>query len=466
MRKSLLSSYIAGLKDKVHGENYERIIRYFIPEFITAFLLYSMPFWLDAYFIGHLKSTPTYGVLGATNNLLNLIIKVAESLSVGTIILGGRYNGMSNFKEAGRVLRGAFWLTCVLGLSVASTLFFGASWIYKLYVPAEMVDLGVPFLKLRAVGILLMFISLAFVGFLRGVKNAKAPMHIFIIGTIVFIFFDYSLIFGAFGFPAMGLQGSALASVIQYAVMAVAALLYVLHGKAYAKYGIHLFAPIQDGAQCRELLRLSWPVLLDKATMAFAYIWLCAMIKPLGAKGVATFCVIKDMERFALVPAIAFAQVVTFLVSNDFGIGNWEGIKSNIKKIMMLASGMVFSILFIFILNARSIVQCFDHKNEFTDLAVMVFPFLSVLVFFDLLQLILSGALRGAADVRIVMYSRLVICLLYFVPVSYFIAYSPIESVTTKLLLLYGSFYIGTGFMSIIYIYRFRSGEWKAAHTA
>lgn len=463
MKKGLLASYMFGLYDRESGETYERIARYFIPEFITSLLLYSMLSSLDAYFIGYLKSTTTYGVLGATKHLIHFITKIAEALSVGTIILSGRYNGMGNFQQSGRTLRDAFWLTCILGATVASVLFFGAHYIYTLYVPAEMVALGVPFLRLRAIGVFLMFISLAFVGFLRGVKNTKAPMFIFIVGAVVFVFFDYGLIFGAFGLPELGLQGSAWASVIQYSVITSMVIAYVMYNPAYSKYGIHLLGPIQDGAQCKELLRLSWPVLLDKATMAFAYIWLVVMMKPLGTRGVAAFCVLQDMERFALIPAIAFAQVSTFLVSNDYGIENWQGIKSNVKKILLLASLVVFSILFIFSINAYTIIGWFDRKHEFTSLAAHVFPFISVFAFFDLLQLVLSGALRGAANVRIVMYARVAVFLFYFLPVSYGINKLPIEDIALKILLLFGSFYVGNALMSIVYIQRFRSGNWKNA---
>ena len=86
------------------------------------------------------------------------------------------------------------------------------------------------------------------------------------------------------------------------------------------------------------VMQLSWPVVLDKATLAGAYIWLGAMFKDIGQYTVVTFCVVKDMERLAFLPAIACAQVITFLVSNDYGQGNWKGIKSNLKKVAFLAS--------------------------------------------------------------------------------------------------------------------------------
>ncbi|MFI5332980.1 MAG: MATE family efflux transporter [Candidatus Babeliales bacterium] len=238
---------------------------------------------------------------------------------------------------------------------------------------------------------------------------------------------------------------------------------YVLYTRRYKKYEISLLSVFTEKTAYKDILRLSFPVILDKAALAFAYIWLCAMIKPLGTAGVATFAVLKDMERFALVPAIACAQIITFLVSNDLGIQNWEGIKSNIKKVVFLASIMVFAILAVFICYTSSIVQCFDRNCEFTDLASRVFPIISVLVFFDLLQLVLSGALRGAGNVKLVMTVRLLVCGFYFLPISYILSQLPIEDTTLKLVLIYGSFYIGNALMSIVYINRFRSEDWKTA---
>jgi putative MATE family efflux protein len=461
VRKGLIASYVAGITDVVHGESYERIARYFIPEFITALVLYSLPNWIDAYFIASLKSTATYGTLGATSNLISMIIKVAEGVSIGTIILIGRHNGSGNFKEVGKALRDAFWTTCLLGATVASTLYFGAHRIYSWYVPAEMVEAGAAFLRLQAMSVFLMFIFLGLVSFLRGLKNSKSPMRIFIFGAFVFVIFDYLLIFGLYGFPQMGLYGSAMASIIQYASMLVVAAGYILFHEKYRKYSIELFSVFKDKSYFKELILLSVPSVIDKATLALSYVWLLSLLKPLGSCCVASFSVIKEMERFALLPALACAQVITFLVSNDFGAQNWQGIKSNIKKIVFMASVMVCTILILFSYNVVWIINLFDKQGDFTHIAARIFPALSLFVFFDLLQVVLAGALRGAANVRTVMLVRLGICSLYFVPVSYLIAQLPIEDPAIKMTFIFGSFYIGNALMSAIYINRLRGEDWK-----
>lgn len=462
MKKNLIASYVSGVLDTQHGESHKRIFKYFVPEFISALLVYSLPFWLDAYFVSQLQSTTTYATLGATNNLIHFIIKLSEAFSVGTVILSGQFNGKGQYEKAGRVLRDAFWVTIVLGVFMASFLYFGAAWIYKWYgVPAGVIKYGVPFLRLRAISVLFTFVALAFIGFLRGIKNARAAMGIFITGIVMFVVFDYLLIFGKLGLPKMGLRGSAAASIIQYSSMLLFSMAYVFLREKNRRYSIHLFTGILSFAFVRRLFTLSWPVLLDKSTMACAYIWLTKMIAPMGTSAIASYSVVKDMERFAFLPAIASAQVITFLVSNDYSMKKFESIKSNIKKIVFISSIMVLFILLLFSLNPTSIISFFDKKGDFTTLAATAFPYLSVLVVFDLLQLILAGALRGASNVRTVMFVRLAVVLLYFVPFSYALSHANIASQAVKFTLIYGAFYIGSGLMSIAYIYRFRGEKWK-----
>ena len=76
MKDGLIKSYVNGITDTKNGVSYNRIIRYFIPEFITALVLYSLLYLLDAWFIADLKSTSMFATLGVTNTLLHFIVKV------------------------------------------------------------------------------------------------------------------------------------------------------------------------------------------------------------------------------------------------------------------------------------------------------------------------------------------------------------------------------------------------------
>lgn len=462
MKKNLLVSYVSGIIDKDHGQNFKGITHYFIPEFITAVILYSIPVLIDARWIAQLHSTAAYATLGMTNTLLHSIIKIAEGISVGTVITTGQQNGLGHSKAAGKSLVHAFWTTVFVGACLAFGLYCGAGRLYQWYgMPQDMMALGIPFLRLRACGVFFMFVYFALIGFLRGIKNTQTPMHIFMLGCGVFLLTDYVCIFGNFGFPSLGLYGSGVAWVMQYFVMCMLGLWYIVTSHELEAYQIDFFGTFTSLSAMKELFAVSLPVMIDKAALSWSYVWLGYCLAPLGTRVLASFSVVKDLERFALLPAIAFAQVITFLVSNDYGKKDWDGIKSTIKKIVFLSSITVFCILFTCSLWPTQIIRIFDFKGEFTHFAASAFPIISVLAFFDVLQLVLAGALRGAANVKMVMWTRVVTCLFVFAPLAYTFSCMRIESVVLKFVLVYSSLYACNAVMSLVYIKRFRRESWK-----
>ena len=160
-------------------------------------------------------------------------------------------------------------------------------------------------------------------------------------------------------------------------------------------------------------------------------------------------------------PGIASAQVITFLVSNDVGQFHWNDIHANIKRILMMAIILVGVILLVGSLWPSWFVTFFDKKGEFGHLVAVIFPALSVLILIDLLQLILSAALRGAGDVSTVMWTRVVVISCYFIPATYIISWFTFDAMVTKMLVTYAAFLFGNALMSIVYVYRLRQNHWK-----
>jgi len=456
VNKNKSNSIITALNFGGAGQSYSAILKYFWPEFITALILYSLPYFIDCYFIAHLKSTEIYTISGVVDNVLNLFVKIAEGLSIGTVAIGGYYNGLKKYKEVGRSFVDALWTSIFIGSVISFMLYVGGYWVYKFFnFHDSAIQIGLPFLKIRAVSIFLMFVFFAFIGFLRSIKNSFVPMVLFAIGSAVFIFFDYCLIFGKLGFPALGLQGSAVSYLLQYIIMLLCALLYIFYFSIHKKYEINIFAGISSSANVLYLLAISLPIVIDKAIMAWAYIWLSKVLVCVGPHALANFSVLKLMERMVFLPAVAFSQVITFLVSNDIGNERWKDIKANIAKVLILSSTMMSVLLIIASSYPSQLVSLIDQNKEFGFLAAKVFPALSLFLFLDLLQLILSGALRGACDVQTVMLTRLGVICFYFVPVSYVLSRLSISSDVLKFFLIYGSFFIGNALMSIVYIKRF-----------
>lgn len=446
-----------------------KLFGYFFPELVTAALLYIGLEIIDFRFIACTDVALCNAAQVHSNLLFHLITKIAEGFSVGMVVMCGQYNGAHEYHRTGKTVSDAFWTTALTGGLIALAIYLSAHSIYAFYgVPQEIADLGIPYSKIRAVGVFFSFIFFALIGFLRGIKNTKTPMFLFLLGGAVFLFFDYALIFGKWGFPALGLRGSALATVIQYAVMLTGALIYVLKQPAHHKYGISLFSAIK-WSNVRDLIHMSWPVMIDKASIAICPIWLAKMLAyTASSTSVATgrilfdsYAVLRTMERVGILPALAFAQVITFLVSNDYKIHNFKAIRTNIRTVLVISALLVGFFTFMFCLTPTFFLTILGKGKAFNDFIAYTLPYIAILMFFDVLQLILSASLRGAGDVQAVMWARMVVTALFFVPLAYLTSLLPVDNLLLKFILLYGSVHLSYAMMALIYIIRLKSGAWK-----
>ncbi|MBA2306638.1 polysaccharide biosynthesis C-terminal domain-containing protein, partial [Candidatus Dependentiae bacterium] len=327
----------------------KKLFSYFLPELITAWLLYIALEIIDFRFIACTDTVSCSTTLVISNSLLHLITKVAEGFSVGMVILCGQHNGAHDYPTTGKILTTGIWVTTFIGAVIACGIYIYAPAIYAFYeVPDTIITLGVPFLRIRVIGVFFSFIYFVLIGFLRGIKNTKAPMFLFLLGACVFLFFDYALIFGAWGFPALGLTGSALATVFQYGSMLLGALVYILYNRAHEKYKISLLcSPAWTHVQ--SLLRISCPVMIDKASIAFCPTWLTKLVgstarmtnSSVSHLMLESYTVLRTMERVGILPAVAFSQVITFLISNDYKVHHFGTIRRNIRLVLLCATLLV-----------------------------------------------------------------------------------------------------------------------------
>jgi putative MATE family efflux protein len=458
-----MKNIVASFNTMKHkGESFSQILWYWMPELVSAFILISLPPMFDSWVITRLGSTTIYGALAMGVNFLHSLIKLAEAIPVASIAIIGRHNGAQEYEKCGEGLGDTFWTTCIFGCTQFVIIFFAATHIYSWFgVPDEMIRIGAPFLQLKSLGLFFTFMTLGLLGFMRSIKNTKIPMLINLLGIGIFMFFDYSLVLGKFGFAQHGLMGSAYASLIQNFLMFGASLAYILGNPAYTKYFKKVFFMFFNPTKMLRILNLSWPIIIDKSMIALSYVWLSKMLATMGTYAIASYDVIKNLERSAFLPVMASAAVVTFLVSNSLGAQDPDGAVANIKKVYIITFFTVLAGIVILNINSRYFISIFDPHNNFTDFAATVLPIISGMLFLDFTQVILAGALRGAGDVKTVMMARLVICPLFFVPVSWTLSKIPGLTIVTRYALVYSSFYLTTGLIGIWYFYRIRSNAWK-----
>jgi putative MATE family efflux protein len=443
------------------GEKVTKLFGYWLPEVASQALLVVLPIFLDAWFIASLKSAAIYGALGAAMRAIHFIVKFAESIPVASVALIGRHNGANQYEECGKRLSDSLWTTGIIGCSLFAIFFFGAEHIYKfLGVPDHMIPLGLNYLRVQAITIPFMFTFYAFMGFFKGVKNTRAPLYINIVAITLFIASDYVLIYGRWGIPPLWLTGSALATLIRYGVANVVSVLIILFSSQYSQHIKNKILHAINFDEIVRLIKLSIPVVIDKGVLALAVIWLGKMIAFGGETTLASSEVVRNLERWSLLAGLSFAQILGFIISNNLGEHKPEAARANMYKVLWISIFLTVATTITLAYNLNFFTKDIDPGNTLSSFIKPTAYLLALFLVLDVTQIIFASALRGAGDVKTVMWVRTVACLGFFLPASYIIHSMPVANPAVKFVTIYTLYYITTALMAVAFYLRIRGKSW------
>jgi len=448
------------MKQSHNGESFFELIGYWLPELIILCITVALPPLFDAYLIASLHSTLSYGALGMATNFLHTLVKLSEAIPIAAIAVIGRHNGAKNHAASGAHFINTLVLAILLGLLQLIIIYYAAPTIYAwLGVPPAMAIIGAPFLRLRSVSVLFAFMLLTVLGFMRAIKNTKTPMLITVFGSGIYLATSSILVSGYGTIPAYGLYGPAIAALLEYGIMLCLSLWLLATQKEYQPYRTHLTLKNLSITDMYTTVRMSIPIIIDKSSLAFAYVWLAKMLASLGPVAIASFDIIKNLERSAIMPAAAFAQVATMLISNHLGAQDRTAAYATTLSILRITSIIATTTISILCIFAPFFISLLSPDAAVSIFALPLLRIVSCLVIFDFIQLILAGALRGAGNVKTVMWTRFLSCGLFFLPISYILSHSSIENSSLKFCLIYSAFYINTAVMGLIFWFRLRSSD-------
>ncbi|MBM3894547.1 MATE family efflux transporter [Candidatus Dependentiae bacterium] len=443
------------------SESAGTLFSYWTPEAISLILLTVLPLFLDSWFVASLQSNALYGALGAATRAIHFLMKFAESIPVASIALIGRHNGAQEPQNCGSRLSDALWTTGIIGLILCCLFFFGAEYVYRfLGVPETMIPLGLKYLKVQAVTIPFMFLFQAFLGFFKGIKNTQTPLYINIATIALFIVSDYLLIYGFWKVPALALTGSALASLIRYVAATAIAAAILLFSKEYSRYFDGTFFKKINPTEILRLLKLSLPVVIDKGMLALALVWLGKMIAFGGEATLAASEIIRNLERWGLIGSLAFAQITTFIVSNNIGEDNPEGARNNLYKILGICISMTALTMAGLNLYLSAFTTRLDPSHALDPFIKPTAYLLTLFLSIDAIQIIFASALRGAGDVKRVMIIRSFACLGFFLPATTIISMIPGLDADVRFVTIYSLYYTTTAIMAILFLLRVRGSSW------
>jgi multidrug resistance protein, MATE family len=322
---------------------------------------------------------------------------------------------------------------------------------------ANVTRLEIDYFNIRMLGVVFIALQTAISSFFFSIERPKIPMYVALFGNLTNIILDYVLIFGKGGFPEMGIEGAALATVISIAAQAVI-LQYIFMNQAYAQEFETRTTKAFDWPKIKELVKIGWPSGLSGFIDVLNWsVFTSYIIGSFGTEQLAANVAAINYMHIMFMPVMAMNYAIAPIVGQWIGKGDIPRAKARaytatkIGMVIMLTLGSIVAIY------GKELIGLFSDDPEVIQIGHTLLIFAAVFALFDAVNIVLSGALRGAGDTYWMLIALIIGSWGVNIPLAWF--FSTPLGLEAKGAWIGATIYII--FMSIVYFKRFHSEKWR-----
>jgi putative MATE family efflux protein len=394
---------LASLRSAFDRATFTRVIALALPV-VAANLLTTMVNVVDVFMAGRLGALEVASV-GLANSVRLLILVVIMAVTSGAMTLAAQARGARDPAALEGVTRQTLLLALLLGLAVSLLGIAVAPPLMGFLAgdaPAQVARDGTTYLVILFAGTLLLIGQLAFTSLMQGAGDTVTPLWLAGATNVVNVVANWLFMFGPGPFPALGVPGAAVGTVIARGIGLAVTIAIVMRGGNVIRLPRGGWHP--EGRLIRDLLAIGIPSGAQSLayTLAGFLVLRAVTATPSGAYGAAAMAIGLQIESFAFMPGAAIAVAATSLVGQSLGAWQvreaWRAAHAALASaaLAMGAVGLALALL------ARPLILAFDPSAHPTVLADGVAylringamqPILAVFM-------VLQGALRGAGDAR------------------------------------------------------------------
>ncbi len=326
---------------------------------IVSLMLFNL---VDIYFVSML-GTEQMASLAFTFPVTFSVVSLAIGFGIGTSATLARLIGAGNHEQAA-VLASDNLLMTLLMVFLFS---LAAQWVmvplFRL-LGADDLHLGyiMEYMSVWWFGAVFMVTNMVANSTLRARGDTKTPALVMAVSSVMNVVLDPLFIFGWGPIPAMGIKGAALASVLAWATIFVYVLMVL-----YKKYQlITLIAPVfsRIWMHWRSVMTIGLPAALSNMMTPVAGGVLTAFVAHHGTEAVAAFGVGNRLESLSLLACLALSMTLPPFISQNYGAGQIDRVKTAYKGAILFALGWQFLIFLVLLLLKSPIAELFAESDE------------------------------------------------------------------------------------------------------
>jgi len=422
---------------------------------ILSFMTQFAVRWVNFAMVGDLGADALAAV-GIGNQFFWLVQSLATLAPTGIVALLSRAVGARDERLADASLRQGLWLGLGIGGAATAALLPLSHFAISLYgVNENVVALGGVYLFWTIVGNVPMTLAIVFGAALRGAGDTRTPLWIGAFANLLNVGLCWALIYGQFGFPALGVAGAGIASTIAVSLQLPAFWWLWQTGRLALKPSGASASP--DREVLGRILRIGYPAAFEGVIFQSGLLAFMRVLGGYETAAIAAYNVGAQILSFSFLPGLGFATAAATLVGQHLGEREprlaersaWRSMWGAILSMSVLGAATIAA--------APRLAGIFSNDPRVIELTVDFIWTLGAVQPLMAIEYTIGGALRGAGDTRFplfAIFAGLFSCRLLPAAIAAYVFGASVQVVWSMLVLDYT-------LKAALLLWRFRRGRWK-----
>ena len=377
---------------------------------------------VDTFFVAKLGAAPV-AVVGLTESVLALIYAVGVGLSIGATAMVARRVGEKDLEGAARTATHAVYLGLFVSVVMGIIGVIFAPDIFRLLgAEQEVIDIGLPFMRLMygSCGVIVFLFLLN--GIFRGAGDAAIALRVLVIANGLNIILDPLLIFGVWIFPELGVTGAALATVIGRGV-GVAYAAYLLFGRSNGRLDIRREHWRFDPKLLWSMVSIAGPAIIQFLVTTATWSVLVTIVAKFGSVAIAGYQIGLRVIIFVILPAVGLANAAATLVGQNLGAGKPERAERSVWLAGGLNAGLLGLAGLFFVVFPDLVISIFTTDPEVSAYGRDCLRIVGYGYAFYGLGMVMESSFNGAGDAWTPTYLNFFIFWVFEIPLAYLLAH-------------------------------------------
>lgn len=378
----------------------------------------------DNMMLGGYSETALSGVALA-NQIQFLLHMLVMGACEGLVIMSSRFWGAKRIDSIKQAASIGMRMSIALGVIMWLVVFFFPQEVLSLFTKdANVIAAGVEYLRIMCFSYIFFAVTSSLLATLRSVETVKIGFIVSLSTLVINIVLNYILIYGHLGFPELGVQGSAIATLTARILECIIVCFYIKRFDRKIGLALRDFLHI-DRELFKQYIRVGSPILMSNAIWGLAMAVQTAILGHMGESAIAANSIANTIFQMVTVIIYASASATAVLIGKTIGEGMMDKIIAYAKTLQILYVFLGLATGAVLFLLKGPVLGFYSISEEAKTLAGHFMTVLSITVVGTAYQMpALTGIVRSGGDTRFVLYNDFIFMWLIVLPSSALCAFA------------------------------------------